>query len=127
MNDINIQTWTVLASTENVNKILDKISVDELQKLFAPKGLALKRDESFDGPFIGFYSIKENDICYLTPSEFVECAIGDLWGAQRDYRIAQAKYEQEHPKAKKQNQVEAKPKQMTREERRAKRKQRGIS
>lgn len=132
-NNPNIKTWTVLASTENVNKILDKISVDELQKLFAPKGLALKRDDSFDGPFVGFYSIKENDICYLTPTEFVECATADLWGAQRDYRIAQAEYERQHPEIQKKREMEkeaaekAKQQEIARKEKRAKRKQRGIS
>ena len=129
-----IPTWTVLASTENVRRIKSKISVDELQDLFKPDGLALKIDDTFDGPFIGFYSIKFNEITYFTPSEFVECCRGDLWGAQRDYRLAKAEYERQHPEIRMKREMEEKQKQMKElaekqkaERRHKKKRTRGIS
>lgn len=99
--EINI--WTVLASRRNVEKILEKITVEELQEAFAPRGLALKLDDSFDGPFIGFFSIKSQESMYMTPLEFVEGVKGDLWGAQRDYRkvLAEKKKEEEKKNKKK--------------------------
>lgn len=92
-----IKVWTVLASKKNVEKILEKMSVDELQEAFAPRGLALKLDETFDGPFIGFFTIKTQESMYMTPLEFVEAVKGDLWGAQRDYQkmLAEKKKEEE--------------------------------
>lgn len=82
----DIKTWTVLSNKKNVKKILEKITVEELQDAFKPNGVALKLDEELDGPFIGFYSIKSQESVYMTPLEFVEAVKGDLWGAQRDYK-----------------------------------------
>ncbi len=92
-----IKIWTVLANRKNVEKILENITVDELQKAFAPNGLALKLDENLDGPFIGFFNIKSQESIYMTPLEFVEGAKADLWGAQRDYRkvLAEKKKKEE--------------------------------
>ena len=97
-----IKTWTVLSNRKNVEKILDHIDLDELQKAFAPRGVALKIDETLDGPFIGFFSIKSQEALYMTPVEFVEAVKGDLWGAQRDYRkiLAEKKKEEEDKKKK---------------------------
>lgn len=98
----DIKIWTVLSSRKNVEKILEHMSVEDLQAAFAPRGLALKLDETLDGPFIGFFSIKSQESTYMTPVEFVEAVKGDLWGAQRDYRkyMAEKKKQEEAKKGK---------------------------
>jgi len=98
-----ITVWTVLANRKNVEKILERITVEELQEAFAPRGLALKLDETLDGPFIGFFSIKSQESMYMTPLEFVEGVKGDLWGAQRDYRKVLAEKKKEEEKRNKRN------------------------
>lgn len=75
-----ITRFTVLASTENVKKILAKISAEELQEIFKDwGGVALKIDETLDGPFIGFYNIRTEEALYYSVNEFVEGARGGLW------------------------------------------------
>ena len=99
---VDIKVWTVLSSKKNVEKILENISVEDLQKAFAPRGIALKIDETLDGPFIGFFNIQSQESIYMTPVEFVEAVKGDLWGAQRAYRkfLAEKKKQEEAKKGK---------------------------
>lgn len=105
----NIKTWTVLATRENANKILEEIPFKELQEAFAPNGVALKIDENMVGPIIGFYSIKTGEASYMTPLEFVEGVRADLWGAQRDYKRYLAEKKAKENKKKPQPTVEEKP------------------
>ena len=108
-----VKNWTVLSNRKNVEKILEHMELDELQKAFAPRGLSLKLDETLDGPFIGFYSIKTQEAVYMTPVEFVEAVKGDLWGAQRDYRKVLAekkKKEEEQRKKRMLNEPQDRPK-----------------
>jgi hypothetical protein len=97
-----IKVWTVLASRRNAEKILENTTIEELQEAFAPKGVALKIDETLNGPFIAFFNIKSQESMYMTPLEFVEAAKADLWGAQRDYRkvLAEKKKQEEAKKRK---------------------------
>lgn len=112
----------VAASTENVKKILSKISVDDLQKAFRPLGLGLTLNDKLDGPFISFYNVKNDEVAVYTPTEFVENVKADLWGLQREYRIMVAEYKKKHPELQKPKKEV--PKQKTAEERREERKNR---